>query len=110
MLFTRDDVGKVKWDFRYVVIVSSVKPLVAYAYKVFWLRFANQPFSLDHLVWYGMIWYDMIWGRLDLSLRLTLKGVEEHCVDCCHHIHVEPLLLSSQPARLVKAHTMCRLG
>ncbi|XP_073238294.1 tubulin--tyrosine ligase-like protein 12 [Porites lutea] len=47
VLFHREDVGRVKFDFRYLVLLSSAKPLVLYADKVFWLRFANQPFSMD---------------------------------------------------------------
>lgn len=42
VLFHREDVGRVKFDFRYLVLLSSTKPLVLYADKVFWLRFANQ--------------------------------------------------------------------
>jgi tubulin--tyrosine ligase-like protein 12 len=34
-------VGKVKFDIRYVVLLRSTQPLKLYAYKVFWLRFAN---------------------------------------------------------------------
>lgn len=47
VLFHREDVGQVKFDIRYLVLIASAKPLVLYADKVFWLRFANQPFSLD---------------------------------------------------------------
>lgn len=47
VLFHREDVGQVKFDIRYLVLISSAKPLVLHADKVFWLRFANQPFSLD---------------------------------------------------------------
>lgn len=50
VLFHREDLGaKVKFDIRYIVIVNSVKPLKLFAYKVFWLRFSNKPYSLDHL-------------------------------------------------------------
>ena len=42
VLFHREDVGRVKFDFRYLVLLSSTKPLVLYADKVFWLRFANE--------------------------------------------------------------------
>ncbi|XP_051748307.1 tubulin--tyrosine ligase-like protein 12 isoform X3 [Ctenopharyngodon idella] len=48
VLFHRDEVGMVKFDIRYMVLLRSVEPLRLYAYDVFWLRFANKPFSLDH--------------------------------------------------------------
>ncbi|XP_063985288.1 tubulin--tyrosine ligase-like protein 12 [Diachasmimorpha longicaudata] len=48
VLYDRPDVGKVKFDVRYVVLLSSVKPLKAYAYTSFFLRFANRPFALDN--------------------------------------------------------------
>ncbi|KAI1882058.1 hypothetical protein AGOR_G00246780 [Albula goreensis] len=48
VLFEREEVGMVKFDIRYMVLLRSVKPLRLYAYDVFWLRFANRPFSLDH--------------------------------------------------------------
>ncbi|XP_068745174.1 tubulin--tyrosine ligase-like protein 12 [Montipora capricornis] len=47
VLFDREGIGLVKFDVRYLVLISSAKPLVLHADKVFWLRFANQPFSLD---------------------------------------------------------------
>uniref|UniRef100_A0A8C3ADZ3 Tubulin tyrosine ligase-like family, member 12 n=1 Tax=Cyclopterus lumpus TaxID=8103 RepID=A0A8C3ADZ3_CYCLU len=49
VLFNREEVGMVKFDIRYMLMVRSVQPLRLYAYDVFWLRFANRPFSLDHL-------------------------------------------------------------
>ncbi|KAM9313185.1 tubulin--tyrosine ligase-like protein 12 [Gastrophryne carolinensis] len=49
VLFRRDDVGMVKFDVRYIVLLRSVRPLKLYAYDVFWLRFANRPFTLDDL-------------------------------------------------------------
>ncbi len=42
VLFHREEIGKVKMDIRYVVMLVSVKPLVVYAYDIFWLRFANK--------------------------------------------------------------------
>jgi tubulin--tyrosine ligase-like protein 12 len=49
VLFHRQDLDhRVKFDVRYIILLSSVKPLKAYAYKRFWLRFANKPFELDH--------------------------------------------------------------
>ncbi|KAJ3612109.1 hypothetical protein NHX12_020386 [Muraenolepis orangiensis] len=49
VLFHREEVGSVKFDIRYMLMLRSVRPLRLYSYKVFWLRFANKPFSLDHL-------------------------------------------------------------
>nr|CAI5838493.1 unnamed protein product [Callosobruchus analis] len=40
--------GSVKFDIRYVVLLKSVKPLDAYVYKKFFLRFANKPFELKN--------------------------------------------------------------
>ncbi|KAL7370766.1 hypothetical protein ABVT39_010491 [Epinephelus coioides] len=48
VLINREEVGMVKFDFRYMLMLRSVQPLRLYAYNVFWLRFANRPFSLDH--------------------------------------------------------------
>lgn len=47
VLFPRDDIGEVKFDLRYVILLRSVKPLKLYAYQRFWLRFANKEFALD---------------------------------------------------------------
>ncbi|XP_053318735.1 tubulin--tyrosine ligase-like protein 12 [Spea bombifrons] len=49
VLFRRDDVGMVKFDIRYVVLLRSLRPLKLFAYNVFWLRFANRPFALNEL-------------------------------------------------------------
>ncbi|XP_044306790.1 tubulin--tyrosine ligase-like protein 12 isoform X1 [Varanus komodoensis] len=49
VLFHLEDVGLVKFDIRYIVLLRSVKPLRLYVYDVFWLRFSNRPFSLDDL-------------------------------------------------------------
>lgn len=42
VLFLREDVGKVKFDVRYIVLLRSVKPLTLFVYDVFWLRFSNR--------------------------------------------------------------------
>ncbi|XP_034993736.1 tubulin--tyrosine ligase-like protein 12 [Zootoca vivipara] len=49
VLFFLEDVGLVKFDIRYIVLLRSVKPLRLYVYDVFWLRFSNRAFSLDDL-------------------------------------------------------------
>nr|VZI24654.1 unnamed protein product [Spirometra erinaceieuropaei] len=47
VLFYRDDIKNwVKFDVRYVVLLRSIQPLELFVHKVFWLRFANKPFSL----------------------------------------------------------------
>ncbi|XP_040002553.1 tubulin--tyrosine ligase-like protein 12 isoform X3 [Xiphias gladius] len=48
VLFNREEVGMVKFDVRYMLMLRSVQPLCLYAYNVFWLRFANRPFSLNN--------------------------------------------------------------
>lgn len=48
VLFYRSDCsGFVKFDLRYVILLKSVKPLEAYIYKNFFLRFSNKPFELN---------------------------------------------------------------
>ncbi|EZA59885.1 hypothetical protein DMN91_001120 [Ooceraea biroi] len=49
VLYSRPGVGRVKFDVRYVLLLKSVKPLRAYAYGNFFLRFANLPFALSNL-------------------------------------------------------------
>ncbi|XP_030029619.2 tubulin--tyrosine ligase-like protein 12 [Manduca sexta] len=48
VLFDRADIGRVKFDIRYVIILKSVDPTEVYVYNNFFLRFANVPFSLDN--------------------------------------------------------------
>ncbi|XP_065069444.1 tubulin--tyrosine ligase-like protein 12 [Rhopilema esculentum] len=52
LLFRRDDVGNVKFDIRFMVVLKSVKPLRLYAYKIFYLRFANVQYSQDDFEMY----------------------------------------------------------
>uniref|UniRef100_A0A8C9KFI2 Tubulin--tyrosine ligase-like protein 12 n=1 Tax=Panthera tigris altaica TaxID=74533 RepID=A0A8C9KFI2_PANTA len=49
VLFLREDVGKVKFDVRYVVLLRSVKPLTLFVYDVFWLRFSNRSLCLSQV-------------------------------------------------------------
>ncbi|KAI4495456.1 hypothetical protein M0802_008670 [Mischocyttarus mexicanus] len=48
VLYDRPEVGFVKFDIRYVVMLRSVSPLKAYAYSNFFLRFANKEFALNN--------------------------------------------------------------
>lgn len=48
VLFIRPEIGKVKFDIRYVILLKSVDELDVYIYKNFFLRFANEPFILDN--------------------------------------------------------------
>jgi len=49
VLFHRPEIGMVKFDIRYIILLRSTNPLKVYAYNRFWLRFANIAFSLDDL-------------------------------------------------------------
>lgn len=49
VLFHRPNVGKVKFDVRYILLLRSVRPLDVLVYNNFWLRFANKPFDLGEL-------------------------------------------------------------
>ncbi|EFA07333.2 Tubulin--tyrosine ligase-like protein 12 [Tribolium castaneum] len=46
VLFERPECGPVKFDIRYVILLKSVKPLKAYVYREFFVRFANKSFEL----------------------------------------------------------------
>ena len=48
VLYKRPEIGKVKFDIRYVVMLKHVKPLKVFAYKNFFLRFANKEFALNN--------------------------------------------------------------
>ncbi|XP_075982717.1 tubulin tyrosine ligase-like 12 [Anticarsia gemmatalis] len=48
VLFERPDVGQVKFDVRYVIMLTSVNPTEVYIYNNFFLRFANKSYSLDN--------------------------------------------------------------
>ncbi|XP_043491992.1 tubulin--tyrosine ligase-like protein 12 [Polistes fuscatus] len=48
VLYDRPEIGYVKFDIRYVVMLRSVSPLKAYAYSNFFLRFANKEFALNN--------------------------------------------------------------
>ena len=41
--------GDIKFDIRYILLLRSIRPLKLYVHKIFWLRFANKPFSMKEL-------------------------------------------------------------
>ncbi|CAG9565578.1 unnamed protein product [Danaus chrysippus] len=48
VLFDRPDVGKVKFDIRYVVLLKSVNPTEVFVYNNFFLRLSNKEFSMEN--------------------------------------------------------------
>lgn len=48
LLFQRPEIGAVKFDLRYVILLQSAKPLKAFAYANFFIRFANKEFVLNN--------------------------------------------------------------
>jgi tubulin--tyrosine ligase-like protein 12 len=72
VLFHRPDAGgKVKFDIRYVILVTSVEPLVAHVYKNFFLRFSNIPFSMSEFDVYEKHFTVMNYGE-----NLVLKHLK----------------------------------
>jgi tubulin--tyrosine ligase-like protein 12 len=41
--------GGVKFDVRYMLLLRSIRPLKLYVHKIFWLRLANKPYSMEEL-------------------------------------------------------------
>ncbi|XP_032804901.2 tubulin--tyrosine ligase-like protein 12 isoform X1 [Petromyzon marinus] len=85
VLFERADVGMVKFDIRYIVLLRSVNPLSLYVYNVFWLRFSNKPFSLERLDD-----YEKHFTVMNYAPGVVLKQV--------HHHEFIPLFESQNPA------------
>lgn len=77
VLFPREDVGMVKFDFRYVVLLTSVRPLEVFAYKNFWLRFANKPFSLDNYEDYEKHFTVMNYAEAEMKQMLCAEFVDK---------------------------------
>ncbi|XP_063387545.1 tubulin--tyrosine ligase-like protein 12 [Cydia fagiglandana] len=48
VLFERPEIGQVKFDIRYVVLLKSVNPTSVYVYSNFFLRFSNKSFALSN--------------------------------------------------------------
>ncbi|XP_055940746.1 tubulin--tyrosine ligase-like protein 12 isoform X2 [Argiope bruennichi] len=47
VLFPKENVGLVKMDLRFIVLLRSIQDFELFVYERFWLRFANKPFSLE---------------------------------------------------------------
>lgn len=72
VLFYRPDAdGKVKFDVRYVILLSKVNPLEVYVYKKFFLRFSNIPFSMSEFDVYEKHFTVMNYGE-----NLVLKHIK----------------------------------
>jgi len=67
LLFHRPEIGMVKFDIRYIVLLKSTNPLKVYAYNRFWLRFANISFSLEDLDIYEKHFTVMNYADTDLK-------------------------------------------
>lgn len=60
VLFSREEVGMVKFDIRYMLMLRSLQPLRLYAYNVFWLRFANRCcIQVQTLMGQGGAWWSV---------------------------------------------------
>jgi len=78
VLFRRIELNtSVKFDVRYIILLNSANPLKVYAYKRFWLRFANQSFELSNFDEYERHFTVMNYSPTDLHqvnyicIRLT---------------------------------------
>lgn len=75
VLFNRLDAGgKVKFDVRYVILLTSASPLVVHVYRNFFLRFSNIPFSMSDFDVYEKHFTVMNYGE-----KLVLKHIK--CAD-----------------------------
>lgn len=72
VLFYRSECsGKVKFDVRYVILMTSVKPLIVHIYKNFFLRFSNVPFAMNEFDVYEKHFTVMNYGE-----NLVLKHLK----------------------------------
>ncbi|XP_012251794.2 tubulin--tyrosine ligase-like protein 12 [Athalia rosae] len=67
VLYSRPELGRVKFDIRYVVLLKSVRPLKVYVYSNFFLRFANKVFALNNFDDYEQHFTVMNYGN-EISL------------------------------------------
>lgn len=97
VLYNRPDINQVKFDIRYVVLLKSVKPLRAYAYANFFLRFANLPFALNNFDVYGQHFTVMNYTEEDALFHLKCADFivewENQYPDYPWKTYVEPKIL-----------------
>ena len=60
--------GGVKFDIRYMLLLRSIRPLKLFVHRIFSLRFASKPFSLDELD--------------DSATHFTVINHPAHSMDC----------------------------
>ncbi|XP_046614168.1 tubulin--tyrosine ligase-like protein 12 [Neodiprion virginianus] len=78
VLYSRPEIGRVKFDVRYVVLLKYVQPLTVYVYSNFFLRFANKEFALNNFDQYEQHFTVMNYVNDNTSL---------HHVKCADFIH-----------------------
>ncbi|XP_011159482.1 tubulin--tyrosine ligase-like protein 12 [Solenopsis invicta] len=98
VLYNRPDINQVKFDVRYVVLLKSVKPLRAYAYTNFFLRFANQSFALNNFEAYGQHFTVMNYAEENSLFHVKCADFivewEKQYPDHPWKTYVEPKILS----------------
>ncbi|XP_040002542.1 tubulin--tyrosine ligase-like protein 12 isoform X2 [Xiphias gladius] len=80
VLFNREEVGMVKFDVRYMLMLRSVQPLCLYAYNVFWLRFANSNFSNSTYNREDLLKIQMSFSNLDFNRNYHNEHIPKEVV------------------------------
>uniref|UniRef100_A0A3Q2XU93 Tubulin tyrosine ligase-like family, member 12 n=1 Tax=Hippocampus comes TaxID=109280 RepID=A0A3Q2XU93_HIPCM len=94
----REDVGLVKFDIRYMLMLRSVNPLRIYAYNVFWLRFTNSNslrkhftvmnymegvqlkwIHFDEFILFEKRYPQYIWKEYDFYLQCFFSSLRPNC-------------------------------
>ncbi|XP_072045584.1 tubulin--tyrosine ligase-like protein 12 [Amphiura filiformis] len=105
VLYHRSGIGPVKFDLRFIVLLSSVEPLKLFAYKIFWIRFANKAFSLDHFDDYqkhftvmnyaeeeeGTDWHQVLWKDFMPAFESQFPGHTWESVESSMHGAIKEL-------------------
>lgn len=77
VLFDRPDIGKVKFDIRYVILLKSVHPTEVYVYNNFFLRFSNKPFAMENFEDYEKHFTVMNYTEEATLFRLLCKDFKD---------------------------------